>query len=336
MKAHRLHGTALDTLRPVTLPRPTPGPGEVRIRVTAASVNYRDYALATGRYRPDLPRPFIPLSDGVGRVEEVGAGVDDLREGDRVTGLYTTAWIEGPFRSAYHESKLGGPLDGWLAEHIVLPSRVVLKVPDHLDDEQAATLPVSGLTAWTALARLPVRKGARLLVQGTGSVSLMALQLAVARGAEVIATTSSDEKAALLRRLGAGIVLDRRAQPDLARAIREATGGAGVDGIVDVVGGRSFASLLDAAADNGQIAVVGFLDGVEVSGNVIGPIMTKQLGIHGVSVGSRRDFESFLAELARHRIVPVVGERFDFDDAIAAIASMSGARTVGKPVIRVR
>lgn len=333
MRAYHLLGQDLDSLRRVALPELRPGHGEVLVRTLAASINYRDYALATGSYLPGMARPFVPLSDGVGRILEVGPGVEGLRASDRVTGLYATAWQDGPFRSDYHASKLGGPLDGWLADAIVLPADAVLKVPDYLDDAQAATLPVSGLTAWTALRHARVGAGTRVLVQGSGSVSLMALQLAASMGADVIATTGDPGKVALLERLGARAVIDYRRSPDLAAAVRERTDGRGVDAIVDVVGGQGLLALLDAAADNAHIAIVGFLRGMEVAGNLIGPVMARQLNIHGVSVGSRHDFEQFLAALESARIAPLVGAQYGFDDAVAAIASLADARAPGKPVI---
>ncbi|UHQ24043.1 NAD(P)-dependent alcohol dehydrogenase [Lysobacter sp. 5GHs7-4] len=333
MHAYHLQGRTLDSLRRVDLPEPAPGAGEVRIRTEAASINFRDYALATGAYQPELPRPFVPLSDGVGRIEALGAGVRGLAVGERVLGHYTTAWLDGGFRSDNHASKLGGPRDGWLARSIVLPATAVLPAPAFLSAAQAATLPVSGLTAWAALRKLDLAPGARLLVQGSGSVSLMALQLAVARGLRVIATSGDPAKAQRLRALGASAVIDYRQRPDLGAAVRELSDGRGVDGIVDVVGGAGFVELLAAAADNAHIAIVGFLGGFEVAGNLIGPIMARQLNIHGVSVGSARDFAQFLAEVERHRIEPVVGEVYGFDDAPAAIASVAHQRALGKPVI---
>jgi NADPH:quinone reductase-like Zn-dependent oxidoreductase len=333
MDAYQLQGHTLDTVHRVTLPDPVPGPGELVIRTEAVSINFRDYALATGSYQPHLPRPFIPLSDGVGRVDAIGPGVEGFAIGDRVLGHYTTAWLEGPFRSENHASKLGGPLNGWLAQYIKLPASAVLHRPAFLGPEQASLLPVSGLTAWVALQHIEAKAGRSLLVQGTGSVSLMALQCAAAEGVDVIATTSTEEKAELLRSLGARAVINYRAQPDLAAAVRDLTGGRGVDCIIDVVGGSDLIRLLGAAADNAHIAIVGFLHGFEVDGNLIAPIMAHQLNMHGVSVGSRRDLEGFLAAVERHRIKPVVGAVFDFDDARAALASVANGRTVGKPVI---
>ena len=336
MDAYQLQGHTLDSLRRVTLPDPVPGPDEVVVRMEAASINFRDYALVTGAYQPHLPRPFIPLSDGVGRVHALGAAVEGFAIGDRVLGHYTTAWLDGPFRSGNHASKLGGPHDGWLSQYIKLPASAVLHSPAFLSPEQASMLPVSGLTAWTALQRVEAKAGRSLLLQGTGSVSLMALQLAVAEGVDVIATTSDEEKAKWLRSLGARAVINYRTQPDLPAAVRSLTGGRGVDGIIDVVGGSNLIRLLDAAADNAHIAIVGFLQGFEVTGNLIAPIMAHQLNIHGVSVGSRRDLERFLADVERHHIEPIVGAVFDFDEALAAVASMAGDRALGKPVIRLR
>ncbi|MEI2433197.1 NAD(P)-dependent alcohol dehydrogenase [Lysobacter yananisis] len=333
MDAFQLHGTTLDSLRRVEQPEPRPGPGQVRVRVAAASVNYRDYALATGRYQADLPRPFVPLSDGVGRIDALGAGVAGWTVGERVLGHYTTAWLDGPFRSANHLSKLGGPLDGWLARWIVLPADAIARVPAALDDASAATLPVSGLTAWSALRTLELAPGASVLVQGSGSVSLMALQLAAARGLDVIATSGDAAKAQRLRELGARAVIDYRNTPDLAAAVRGLTGGRGVDGIVDVVGGPQFLNLLNAAADNAHIAVIGFLDSMNVDGNLIGPIMARQLNIHGVSVGSLRDLRAFLDEVDARGIAPAVGERFAFERGAEAIASIADRRGFGKPVV---
>jgi NADPH:quinone reductase-like Zn-dependent oxidoreductase len=336
MDAYQLQGHSLDSLRRVTLPIPVPGVNEVVIRTEAASINFRDYALATGAYQPHLPRPFVPLSDGVGRVHAIGAGVEGFSIGDRVLGHYTTAWLDGPFSSENHASKLGGPHDGWLSQYIKLPASAVLHSPAFLGPEEASLLPVSGLTAWVALQRVAAKPGTSLLVQGTGSVSLMALQLAVAEGIDVIATTSSESKAEWLRSLGARAVINYRNSPDLAEVVRSLTRGRGVDGIIDVVGGNSLIKLLDAAADNAHIAVVGFLQGFQATGNLIAPIMAHQLNIRGVSVGSRRDLERFLADVERHRIRPIVGNVFKFDDAPAALASMAGDRGIGKPVISLR
>ncbi len=335
MKTYQLYGNTLDSLRIAEMPQPEPGRNQVLVRVLAASINYRDYALATGNYLPDMPRPFVPLSDGVGRIVALGPDVEGWKVGERVTGQYASTWVDGPFRAAYHADKLGGPLNGWLAEYIVLPATALLRVPDYLDDEQASTLSVSGLSAWTALQRVPHGPGACVLVQGTGSVSLMAVQLAAAAGAEVLATTSDEDKAALLKKLGASAVINYRNSPDLAQAVRESTGGHGVDGIVEVVGGQNLLQLLDVTADNAHIAIVGFLQGMDVHGNLIGPVIARQLNLHGVSAGSRRDFEAFLAELNHHRIMPVIGERFSFGDAPAAVASIARARVVGKPVVRI-
>lgn len=333
MDAFQLQGHSLDSLRRVEVAEPRPGPGEVRIRVAAASVNYRDYALATGRYQAELPRGFVPLSDGVGRIDALGAGVEGFALGERVIGHYTTGWIDGPFQSAHHASKLGGPRDGWLARWIVLPANAIARAPAFLDDAAASTLPVSGLTAWTALRRLQLAPGASVLVQGSGSVSLMALQLAAARGLDAIATSADPARAERLRALGARAVIDYRRRPDLAAAVRELTDGRGVDGIVDVVGGPQFVELLGAAADNAHIAVIGFLHGMQVEGNLIGPIMARQLNLHGVSVGSLRDLLAFLAEVEAQRIQPVVGQRFSFDQGVEAIASIARHRQLGKPVV---
>ncbi|SHF83400.1 NADPH:quinone reductase [Modicisalibacter ilicicola DSM 19980] len=333
MQAYELTGVGFDTLIRTQRPRRSPAAHEVEIRVAASSINYRDYALVHGLYQRDLPKPFIPLSDGAGTVVSVGENVRRFKPGERVLGHYTTGWLDGPFSSDNHASKLGGPLDGWLADSIILPEQALLKVPKHLSLVEASTLPVSGLTAWAALGDIERLSGRRVLIEGTGSVSLMALQLAAAAGAETFVLSGKAQYHDRLRELGATRVFDYRQLDDVPATLLAATQGKGIDLAVEVVGGNHLLSTLSLMADGGTVAVVGFLEGFEVNGDLIGPLLRRLLTLRGVSVGSRAQFEDFLDFLTRHRIHPLVGTHYDFDSAPLAIEEAEGRAGLGKPVI---
>lgn len=332
MKAYHLTGIGVDSLQSVVLPDRRPGPGEVKVRVQATSVNYRDHAICEGIYLPDLPKPLIPLSDGAGIVTEVGIGVGGLRPGDRVLGHYTTAWMDGPFASANNATKLGGPLDGWLAEDVILPESALLTVPDYLTLEEASTLPVSGLTAWTALSEAADLRGRHVLIEGKGSVSLMALQIAHAAGAHPVVLTSKEDRHETLRALGASCIIDYRRCEDLASAIRQVTGGHGIDRAVEVVGGNHLLRTLSVMADNGTLSVVGFLDGYETCGSIVAPMLARRLQMHAVSAGSRAQFEAFLDFLAMHDIHPVTGTQMNFARAREAFRAPA-EQGFGKPLV---
>ncbi len=333
MRVYELEGLGIGRLVEKQRETPVPGPGEVAVRVAAASVNYRDYALVQGTYQPDMPKPFVLLSDGAGTVAAVGRDVTRFAPGDRVVGHYTTGWLDGPFSSANHATKVGGPLDGWLAETVVMPEDALLPVPAYLALEEAATLPVSALTAWAALDGAQALSGKRVLIQGTGSVSLAALQIAHAAGAETVVLSAKTAHHDDLRRLGADHVLDYRGSGDLPAAVWEATEGRGIDRAVEVVGGDRLPQTLAMMADGGVVSVVGFLQGVSVNGNLIGPMIARQLSLRGVSVGSRAQFEALLGFMEQRRIRPVVGARYGFDEAPQAIRDLGERRGYGKPVI---
>ncbi|AFT71192.1 Alcohol dehydrogenase zinc-binding domain protein [Alloalcanivorax dieselolei B5] len=334
MNTYQLTAIGFDALTRTDRAPTPPGPGEVRIRPHAASINYRDFALIQGIYQADLPKPFVPLSDGAGTVEAIGAGVRRFTPGDRVVGHYTTGWLDGPFQSSYHATKLGGPHDGWLAETVTLPEDVLLPVPEYMTLVEAATLPVSGLTAWTALGEPDNLNGKWVLIQGTGSVSLMALQIAHALGANTVLMTSKRKHHATLRRLGATRIIDYRATTDLVAAVREATDGKGMDLAVEVLGGDQLLRTVAMMADNGVMAIVGFLRGCEIHGDLIGPLLARRLTLRAVSgAGSRTQFQRFLAFLTRHRIHPVVGDRYGFHQAADAIKERGQQPGFGKPVI---
>jgi NADPH:quinone reductase-like Zn-dependent oxidoreductase len=324
-----------ERLQVIERPDPRPGPSQVLVRVRAASLNYRDQAIALGAYiGGSVPRDTIPLSDGAGDVIEVGPGVTRFTPGDRVMGLFDQIPPDGPPFGA--RAALGAPLDGMLAEHVVLYEDGVIAVPGGLSYEQAACLPCAGVTAWHALmhAGRPVRAGDEVLVLGTGGVSMLALQLAKAAGARVIATSSSDEKLARTLTLGASHGINYNRTPDWDQEVMKLTGGRGVDCVVEVGGtgtlNRSFQSL----AFGGKVVLIGLLTGR--AGGDINPysLMPKWGSLHGIFVGTREMFESMNKAIEADRIQPVVGSVFPFEEARQAYRSQASGDFFSKVVIR--
>ena len=321
-------------LRQVERPSPQPGPGQVKLRLHAWSTNYRDLAITLGRYPGGaLQRDTIALSDGAGAVIAVGAGVTRWRPGDRVAANFFQDWAAGPIRPQAFASALGGAIDGMLAEEVVLGEANLVRIPEHLSYEQAATLPCAAVTAWNALFEVGrLRPGQSVLVMGSGGVSVFALQLARAAGARVVATTSSDEKGERLRALGADLVINYRTQPDWDQAVLEQTGG--VDLVVEVGGAGTLPRSLNALGMGGAVALIGILAGVGAQIDP-SPLLMKSARLQGVFVGSTAMFESLAAALAANRIEPVIDRRFTFNQAPEAYAWQASGKHFGKVVIAV-
>ncbi len=320
----------LDSLRIVERDKPTPGPGEILIRMSAASLNYRDLMVATGMYNPKMPLPRIPLSDGVGRVEEIGSGVSRVKVGERVAGLFFPGWIAGRITKAKADTALGGAVDGVLAEYLVLPAEGVTHVPDYLSDTEAATLPCAGVTAWHALVTCGrVVAGDAVLLQGTGGVSLFALQFAKLHGARTIMTSSSDEKLARARALGADETINYKTTPDWAAKALELTGGVGVDQVIEVGGAGTLAQSLKAVRMGGYIGLIGVLASGTGDLNPT-PILMKSVNVQGIYVGNREMFEAMNRAIALAKLKPVVDRVFGFDQASEALKHMKTASHFGK------
>lgn len=322
----------LDGIRRVLRPRRALAADEVRIKVAAAAINYRDYALATGSYLPQMPRPYVPLSEGAGVVLEVGENVPRLTSGDRVLGHYTSAWLDGAFQSFFHDSKIGGPVDGWLAEEIIMPASALLPVPHGWSMKEAASLAISGVTAWHALGDILALEGQFVLIEGTGNVSLMALELAAHAGARPIVLTSRQHLATELQQRGADVVIGPGDSATRLESIMRFTGGRGVDLAVDVAGGDTLMALvLPSMATGGRVAVVGFLDDNHVQGDLVGPLLKGLLRLEGVSVGSRRQFEELLAFMQAHEMRPSIAETFSPEDIQQALVHRP--KNLGKVVV---
>jgi NADPH:quinone reductase-like Zn-dependent oxidoreductase len=325
----------LDALTLAERPDPIPGPGQVLLRVRAASLNYRDLLTVQGLYNPKQPLPLIPLSDGVGEVMRVGEGVTRVRVGDRVAGIFAQKWLGGEATKQKLLSTLGGPLDGMLADLVVLHEEGVVPVPAHLSDEEAATLPCAAVTAWSALVvQGGLKAGETVLVLGTGGVSLFALQFARLLGARVIVTSSSDEKLDRARGLGAAETINYRATPDWEKRVRELTDGAGADHVVEVGGAGTFAKSVRSVRIGGRISLIGNLSGTKTEVN-LAPILMQNIRVQGVMVGSRETFESMNRALALHGLRPVLDRVFPFAEARAALEHMAGQGHFGKICIRI-
>jgi NADPH:quinone reductase-like Zn-dependent oxidoreductase len=299
-----------------------------------AALNYRDLVVAQGGYGRQLQAPLIPLSDGAGEVVAVGPGVTRLRLGERVMSCFFQGWSAGRPTPHKRATSLGGPLDGTLAELVLLSAEGVCALPDGVDVRAAATLPCAAVTAWNALRVLAhVGPEDTVLVQGTGGVSLFALQLAKAMGATVIATSSREDKLARLTALGADHVIDYVRMPEWGKHARELTGGRGVDHVIEVGGAGTLAQSLRAMADGGTISLIGVLAGARHELH-LPHVFLPQVRIQGVVVGSREDAEALLRVIAAHRIEPVIDDaRFSLESARDAYEHLRAGAHFGKVVI---
>ncbi|MEI9994584.1 MAG: NAD(P)-dependent alcohol dehydrogenase [Rhizomicrobium sp.] len=324
----------IDNLNIAERPAPKPGKGEIAVAMKAASLNYRDLMTVQG-FAGGFPLPLIPFSDGAGIVEAIGPGVTRVAVGDRVCPLFFQSWLGGPVTAESRHRPLGGPLDGVLQQKMLVEAEGVAKFPAHLSFEEAATLPCAGLTAWRALTvEAPVGPGDTVLVQGTGGVSIFALQFAKARGASVIATSSSDEKLVRAKALGADHLINYKTTPDWGRLAREITGGRGVDVVVEVGGEDTLSQSFDAARVGGHIVVIGVLGGFSAP-MMIPVVFAKNLHIHGISVGSRAQFEDMAAFIEAHKLTPVVDQVFAFGELRDALRLMQAGGHFGKIVLRI-
>ncbi|MGX7894125.1 zinc-dependent alcohol dehydrogenase family protein [Tsuneonella sp. HG222] len=311
------------------LPDPQPGPGEVLIAPKAWSINYRDFAVAAGKYFGGvLQKPTVPLSDGAGEVLAVGEGVTGFAPGDRVAGAFFTDWVDGPPKMSMALGDGMGP--GMLAEKVVLPTTGVVRLAETLDYGEAACLPCAGVTAWNALFEgKETKAGDTVLVLGSGGVSMLALQLAKAAGARVIATSSSDAKLADIRALGADETINYTKVTDWGAAVRQQFGGA--DHVVEVGGTGTLAQSFAALAPAGEIGMIGVL----TQGDPPDPRGLMMTGgtLRGIFVGSAAMADRLNAFIDRHGIKPAIGRRFSFEEADKAYAHAWGTDSFGKTVI---
>jgi NADPH:quinone reductase-like Zn-dependent oxidoreductase len=327
------NGFGLENLALLDLPDPTPGPGQVLVRVRAASLNYRDLMVAKGQYNPRLTFPRVLGSDAAGEVVAVGAGVTRFRPGERVIGCFFQDWDAGPITEAAARSSRGSERDGVFSELVVFEQGGVVPVPARLSLEEAATLPCAALTAWNALTTDFAVKDRAVLLQGTGGVSVFALQFARALGARVLITSGHDDKLARARQMGAAAGTNYKANPDWDKWARQETGGTGVDLVVEVGGAGTLERSVKATRYGGRVALIGVLAG----GGNVNPVqvLMKAVTVRGVFVGSREMFEAMNGLIEQARIKPVIDRVFPFAQAADAFRYLESGSHFGKVVIAV-
>jgi NADPH:quinone reductase-like Zn-dependent oxidoreductase len=325
------HDWSIEGMELVDRPDPVPGPGQVTVRIHAASLNFRDLLTVQGKGGA-YKLPLIPCSDGAGEVMAIGEGVTRVAVGERVCPLFFQSWFDGGPSATNRRLALGGSHPGVLQELMLLDAEGVGRFPDHLSFVEAATLPCAGLTAWRALFdEARIRPGDTVLVQGTGGVSIFALQFAKLAGASVVVTSSSDGKLERAKALGADHTINYRTIHEWGKAAADWAGG-GVDHIVEVGGKDTFQQSIEAAKVGGNILVIGVLSGFSQEISIPG-IFGKNLHVIGLSVGSRRMFESMTAAIGRNRLKPVVDRTFDFDAVPEALKLMQSGGHFGKIAI---
>jgi NADPH:quinone reductase-like Zn-dependent oxidoreductase len=331
MKAFTTLGDGIAALKLTEQPIPSPAPNEILVRMTAAALNFRDLLVinGTGSWKP--PSARIPVSDGVGIVVAVGDEVSRFRTGDRVAGIFLPKWLGGELTAEKYVLPLGGPTaDGVLAEYRVFHEQAAVAVPEHLTNAEAATLPVAALTAWHAVHRRSrVRSGDSVLIQGTGGVSLFALQFAHALGARPIVISSSDAKLERVRSLGAAHTVNYRTNPEWETEVLALTNGRGVDHVIEVVGGENLNRSLQAVKVSGTISFIGLISGLSAPINTY-QFVTRNVQIHGIETGSREMFEEMNHFVASHRLRPVIDRTFPFAEFPQALTHLESGGHFGK------
>jgi len=339
MRVVEIHESfGLDHLRVTERPDLRPEsllPGQILLRMKAASLNYRDLLTVQGLYNPKQPLPLIPCSDGCGEVVALGEGVGRVQVGDRVAPIFSQGWIGGEPTRERMRSTLGGPLDGTLQEYLVVDAAGVVKAPESLSDEEVACLPCAAVTAWSALVTDGgVTAGDTVLVLGTGGVSIFALQIAQLLGARTIVTSSSDDKLARAKELGAWRGINYRANPEWGKEVARLTGGRGADLVVEVGGAGTLEQSLRAVRMGGTIALIGVLSGVAGDFQVTRVLMNR-VRIQGILVGDRDRFEALNRAIEVGGLRPVVDRTFPLEDTREALEALSRGEHFGKIAIRI-
>jgi NADPH:quinone reductase-like Zn-dependent oxidoreductase len=325
----------LDSLKLGERPVPEPGPGEVRVAVRASSLNHRDLMVMSGRYGGPKPPTRVPVADGAGEVVALGAGVTRVKLGDRVTAPHFTPWIDGDYEPAVFAGDVGNSIDGWLQEQVILPASALVKLPAKMSYEEAAALGAAGITAWAVIEPLGrVKSGDVVLTLGTGGVAILALQIAKMSGATVAITSSSDEKLAACRALGADITVNYRTTPAWHEAVLAATGGRGADIVVETVGLGTLSQSLACCAPNARVGWLGGLEGPPAGGVNLGPLIAKNVILKGITSGSRRMLEDLLRAVDANGVKPKIDKVFPFEQARAALDYLATGGHLGKIVIR--
>ncbi|WP_341526831.1 NAD(P)-dependent alcohol dehydrogenase [Nostoc sp. UHCC 0302] len=334
MKVYEIQSNAgIDALTLVDRPEPKPAAGQVLVKIRATSLNYRDLIVAEGNYGSGQKYPLIPLSDGAGEVVAVGEGVTRVKIGDRVAGIFFQDWIYGSLTRQKMKSALGGDIDGVLAEYVVFHQDGLVILPDYLSYQAGATLPCAAVTAWHALiTKGNISAGDSILLLGTGGVSIFALQFAKIHGAKVIVTSSSNEKLARARELGADETINYKTTPDWEQQVYQLTNRTGVDHVVEVGGAGTLPKSLQAVRIGGRISLIGILSGISNEIDPM-PILFKSLTVQGIYVASREMFEAMNQAMQQHQIQPIIDRVFPFNEVPQAYCYLKSGAHFGKVVI---
>jgi NADPH:quinone reductase-like Zn-dependent oxidoreductase len=302
--------------------------------VRASALNHRDLSIVSGRYGTAKPPGRVAVGDGSGEIDELGAGVTQWKLGERVTAPHFVDWVDGAYSPAIFARDLGNTADGWLTERIVVPAHALVRVPEAMPHADAAALGAAGITAWAVIESFAqVKPGDIVLALGTGGVSVLALQIAKMAGATFAITSSSDAKLALMRQLGADIVVNYRTQPDWPAAVRAATGGRGVDIVVETVGMTSLPQSLACCAPNARIGLLGALGGRPQGASDLSAMIGTNAVIKGITSGSRRMLEDLLRACTARNLKPKIDRVFGFEQADEAYRYLESGAHVGKVVI---
>ncbi len=333
MKVIELAAPRVDALRSRTYSDPVLGPGDVLIRLRAASLNYLDIAVATGKY-PLNNFPIIPVTDGAGEIAAIGVAVSDWKVGERVIPHFIPNWQDGRMPTAGGGPRRGIDLPGSLAEYVAVPAHSLVHTPAHLSDAEAATLPIAATTAWRAIRSAGLGPHKTALVLGTGGVSLFAMQFAKAHGARVLVTSSSDEKLERAHKLGADEVINYKSTPKWADEVLRLTAGRGADLVLETGGTTTFPQSIEAAGLDSTVFIIGFLSGTEISISVV-PVMEKRIRLQGNNTGPVADLADAAAAITAHRIEPVLDATFPMDQAQAAYKHLAEGGHFGKVAISI-
>ena len=332
MKAYEIHGAGgVDALAISERFEPDPGPGQVKVKIHASSINYRDLLMIEDPLSRGLEVPRIPNSDAAGEIVAIGSGVNRVKVGDRVVGCFFQNWKSGVITADGMAAALGGALDGVLSEYVLLEEAGVVQVPDHLSFGEAATLPCAALTAWHALVeRGRIKAGDTVLLLGTGGVSIFGLQFCALHGVRTIITSSSDEKLERAKTLGAWATINYLKSPDWQKEVQILTDGSGVDHVLEVGGAGTLERSIESTRIGGNIYLIGVLSQGSVNPT---SLMRRSLNLHGIYVGSQSMFENMNRAIFAATLKPVIDNIFPFSDAPAAYHSMRANTHFGKLVI---
>jgi NADPH:quinone reductase-like Zn-dependent oxidoreductase len=323
----------IDNLEVVQRPMPSPGKNEVLLKLKAASLNFRDYLMVTGKYNPRQKLPLVPLSDGAGEIIEIGDQVTSLKVGEKVACLFAPHWMNGSPDHNELRSTLGGPLDGTMQEFMILNERSVVRVPDYLDFREAATLPCAALTSWSSLVTYGnIKAGDSVLILGTGGVSIFALQIAKALGCHTILTSGSHEKLQKALELGADEVINYKENPNWGKEVMKRTSRRGVDHVIEVGGAGTIEQSITATKIDGCISLIGILAGNEKPINLL-PMLMKNIKMQGIVVGHKSGLIDMLKAFEKHTILPVIDKHFGFDELPDALNYLVSGNHFGKITI---